>query len=162
MGAPAIEDQVKAATAVFQKDVGDWEAEVDIRPAPGVPIIRQKGTTINRTIGGGRWLIVDHKTEGGFEGHGIYGWDASTGKYTGAWVDSMQTCIARSEGTWDPDTRTMTFETEATHQGRTIRYRETIQTLEDGSQVYRNVVPTPDGGEFEMIRATYRRVSGNT
>ncbi len=144
-------------TAVFAKDEGVWDAEVEIRPGPGAPVVRQKGVSTNRRIGGGRWLIVDYRAESGFEGHGVYGYDAAKGKYTAAWVDSMQACIARSEGDWDPATRTMTFVTEATHGGRTIRYREITQTLPDGTQVYRNLVPTPDGGEFEMIRSVYRR-----
>ena len=100
---------------------------------------------------------MDYRADSGFEGHGVYGYDAAKGKYTAAWVDSMQSCIARSEGDWDPATRTMTFVTEAAHGGRTIRYREITQTLPDGTQVYRNLVPTPDGGEFEMIRSVYRR-----
>ena len=51
----------------------------------------------------------------------------------------------------------MTFLTEATHLGRTIRYREITQTVDAKTQVYRNLVPTADGGEFEMIRITYRK-----
>lgn len=152
------EDQLKEATAVFQKDLGVWEAEIEIRPTPGAEPFRQKGSTTNRIIGG-RWLIVDHRAETGYEGHGVYGWDPATGKYTGVWVDSMQSAIARSEGTWDAATRTMTFITETTHQGRPVRYREVIRTLEDGTQVYSNLVPAPDGSEFEMIRSTYRKIA---
>lgn len=69
----------------------------------------------------------------------------------------MQAAIARSEGAWDPAKRTMTFTTEVTHGDRTVRYREITETQEDGTQIYRNLVPAPDGSEFEMIRATYRR-----
>jgi hypothetical protein len=144
------------AIAVFAKDLGDWDAEVEVRPGPGAPPLAQRGVSTNRLVGG-KWLVIDYRADSGFEGHGIYGWDASKGKYTGAWVDTMQTCIARSEGTWDPATRTMTYLTEATHGGGTIRYRELTQTVEDGVLLYRNLVPMPDGGEFEMIRTVYRR-----
>lgn len=47
----------------------------------------------------------------------------------------MQTAISRAEGSWDSATKTQP----------------------DGSLVNRNLVPTPAGGEFEMIRTTYRR-----
>ena len=150
-----IETQI-AAVAVFQKDVGEWDADIEVRPAPGAPAIKQKGVSTNRLVSG-RWLVVDYRADSGFEGHGIYGWDSAKRKYTGAWVDSMQTCIARSEGTWDPSKRTMTFLTETTHGGRTIQYRETTETRDDGTQVYRNLVPTPDGGEHEMIKTVLRR-----
>lgn len=154
----SIAEKLALAVKVFEKDVGTWDAEVEVRPAPGAEVVRQKGVSINRIVGD-RWLVVDYHAEGGFEGHGIYGWDSSTGRYTGAWVDSMQTSIARSVGSWDPERRTMTFETETKHGDRVIRYREITETLADGSQVYRNVFATPDG-EHEMIRTIYRRKSG--
>ncbi len=69
----------------------------------------------------------------------------------------MQTAISRANGTWDGATKTMTYHVEVTHEGKTVRYREETRTLPDGSQVYRNLLPTPDGGEFEMIRTTYRK-----
>jgi hypothetical protein len=53
----------------------------------------------------------------------------------------------------------MTFETEANQGGTSYRYREITQTMPDGSQHYRNLVPMPDGGEFEIIRSVYRRRS---
>ena len=153
----SLEEQIAAATAVFAKDEGVWDADVEIRPGPGASPIRQRGISTNRRVAGGRWLIVDYRAESGFEGHGIYGWDAATGDYTGAWVDSMQTAIARGRGTWDPARKTMTFDLEVSHGGRTIRYREIVETRDPNTQIYRNLVPTPDGGEFEMIRTTYRR-----
>ena len=142
--------------AVLEMDVGEWDAEVEVRPGPDAAPLRQTGLASNRLVAG-KWLVVDYRADSGFEGHGIYGWDEAKGKYTGAWVDSMQTCIARSEGTWDADARTMSYVTEATHRGRIIRYRELRQFLDDGTRLYRNLVPLPDGGEFEMIRTVYRR-----
>ncbi len=152
-----LEERIAAATAVFARDEGVWDADTEVRPGPGAAPVRSKGISTNRRIGGGRWLVVDYHSDSGFEGHGIYGWDASTEKYTGVWVDSMQAAISRAEGAWDPATGTMTFHVEVTHGGHVVRYREVTQTLPDGSRVYRNLVPAPDGGEFEMIRTTYRR-----
>jgi hypothetical protein len=40
---------------------------------------------------------------------------------------------------------------------RSVRYREITQTQEDGSLLYQNLVPLPQGGEFEMVRVIYRR-----
>ena len=69
----------------------------------------------------------------------------------------MQTAIARSEGDWDPSTKTMTLTVEANHDGRSVGYREVTEHRDDGTTVYHNLVPTPDGSELEMITATYRR-----
>ncbi|HSQ60251.1 MAG TPA: DUF1579 family protein, partial [Acidobacteriota bacterium] len=119
------EAAIAAAVAVFQKDVGEWDAVLEVRPQPGAPPLVQKGVYRNRMVGG-RWLIVDYSSDSGFEGHGVYGWDPDLGAYV---------------GTWDPDARTMTFVTEATHGGRPVRYREITQAMPDGTQVYRNLVP---------------------
>src|SRR5512141_2767464 len=112
MSDPKLEERIKAATALFEMDEGVWDGEMEIHPGPGAPALRHKGVSTNRRIAGGRWLVVDFQTDSGFEGHGIYGWDASTGKYTGCWVDSLQTAISRGTGTWNPETKTMTFEVE--------------------------------------------------
>lgn len=70
MNDPKIEEQIAARTAVFEKDVGVWDSEMEIRPAPGAPTARQKGVSTNHLIGG-RWLVVDYRADSGFEGHGI-------------------------------------------------------------------------------------------
>jgi hypothetical protein len=50
----------------------------------------------------------------------------------------------------------LTSHVEVTHGGKEVRYREETTTLPNGSLAHRNFVPTPDGGELEMIRATNR------
>lgn len=143
---------------VFERDVGTWDADSQIRPGPNAAPISMRGVYSNRRIAGGRWLLVDYRSDSGFEGHGVYGWDPSRGAYVGIWVDSTESVIARSEGAWDPATRTMTYVTEAERGGATFRYREITQTLDDGTLLYRNLMPAPDG-EFEMIRIVCRRRS---
>ena len=142
---------------VFERDVGTWDSESQIRPTPASAPIPMKGVYRNRRIAGGRWLVVDYSSDSGFEGHGVYGWDPGHGTYVGIWVDSTESVIARSEGTWDPATRTMTYVTEAERDGGTFRYREITQSLDDGTLLYRNLMPAPGGGEFEMIRIVSRR-----
>lgn len=143
---------------VFQKDVGTWDAEVQTRPAPGAPVQVSRGVATNRLRCGGRWLICEFQNETGFEGHGVYGFDPARGKYTGIWVDPMRTFLALLEGTWDPATKTMTLFGEAQRpDGQPMRWRETTQTLDPDTQVFRFLLPMPDGSEFEMMTVTYRR-----
>lgn len=152
-----LEKAIAEANRVFDRDVGTWDAESVIRPGPNAPPVHSKGMALNRRTAGGRYMVTDYASDKGFEGHGVYGWDPARGKYTGIWVDSTSSAIAHSVGTWDPASRTMTYETVVEHGGRTVRYRETTQTQEDGSLLYRNLVPTPEGGEFELVRVVYRR-----
>ena len=143
---------------VFQKDVGVWDAEVEVRPEPGAPPQRSRGESRNAFTCGGRWLLVEFRNETGFEGRGLYGWDSARRSYVGTWVDSMRGFLAVSEGSWDASARTMTFWTEVQRpDGTPVRWRDVTQTVDADTQVYRSLVPGPDGAEFEMMRVTYRR-----
>lgn len=144
------------AVAVFAKDVGTFDVSLEVRPGPGEPQL-SKGVATGRLISGGTWLVVDFKNETtGFEGHGVYGWDAAKGCYVGNWVDDMRPFMAIAEGTWDPATRTMTWLTDCPSPHGPMRLRETMQSVDDSTQIMRVFIPSPSG-DFEMITATYRR-----
>jgi hypothetical protein len=143
---PPVSDDEAAALAVFQKDIGEWDADLEVTPYPGAGVNRTAGVAINRLVGG-RWVVSDLTTESGFSGHGVYGWDPAQRAYVGIWVDAMSGGIAQGTGTWDEASRTMTYDFEIELQDQ----------LADGTQVYRNLRTMPDGREHEVIRATYRR-----
>jgi len=142
---------------VFEKDLGTWDAEIEVRPQPGTEVQRSRGVTVNRLVGG-RWLVGDYKNETtGFEGHGVYGWDAAKQRYVGTWVDSMRSAMILTEGTWDAATRTMTFVGEMQHGGQTLRWRDITQTVEPGHQLFRTLMADGQGGEWEMMKVDSRR-----
>ena len=143
---------------ILQKDVGTWDAAVEIR-FPGVPAQLSEGEATNRLICGGLWLVSDFRNQTtGFEGHGVYGYDPAKKKYVGTWVDPMRTFLVVAEGTWDPATRTLTMSTEATGPGgKPMRWRELTTTVDADTLRWRQLVPMPDGSEHEMMIVTYRR-----
>lgn len=100
---------------------------------------------------------VADATESGYEGHGVYGRDAVIRRYTGVWVDPMQRAMVRSEGVWDHASRTLCYDTRASDGRTSYRYQETFQRIDDGSELYRNVMTLADGRELEMVRSVYRR-----
>jgi hypothetical protein len=141
---------------VLRKDVGTWDAVVEVKT--GGPTQVSTGVMVGRLACGGLWLVTDFKNETGFEGHGVYGFDPVKGKYTGFWVDPMRTGLAPMEGLWDPSTKTMTMVAELVLPGgRTMRWRETTETVDDDTQVWRSLMPGPDGREVEVMKTTYRR-----
>lgn len=144
---------------VFNKDVGTWDAKLEIRPYAGAPAQLSTAVATNRLICGGLWLIAEFRNETtGFEGHGVYGWDAVKQKYVGVWVDSAQNFLATSEGSWDAATRTMTLWAEATVPGgKRMRWRDVTETRDADTQIFRHIIELPDGADFEMITATYTR-----
>jgi hypothetical protein len=143
--------------SVFQKDVGAWDVALSIRMGPGDPQESQ-GVALGRLVSGGRWLVVEFRNETtGFEGHGVYGWDAVKQRYVGNWVDDMRPFMAIGEGTWDEGTRTMTWLTDVPGpDGNPMRLRETMQAVSDDEKSYRVFVPGP-AGDFEMMTAKYTR-----
>jgi hypothetical protein len=88
---------------LLKQFVGTWEATVKSYMAPGQSN-ESKGTERNRTGMGGLWLIQDFRADfmgQPFQGHGFIGYDPAKKKYVGTWIDSMQTFILITEGTFD-------------------------------------------------------------
>jgi hypothetical protein len=150
-------DRTTDALARLTTEVGTWDTELTITPAPGAEGNRTTGTAVNRFVGG-HWLVSDQVTESGFEGHGVYGWDEAGGAYVATWVDSGGGGMTRGTGHWDETDRTMTYDMEVTlATGRTVRYREVSTRVDADTRTYENLVAAPDGGEHAVIRGTYRR-----
>ena len=76
---------------MLRKDVGTWDATVEMFMAPGAPPEVSKGTE-TVTMMGGFWQITEFKSEmmgQPFEGRGATGYDPAKKKYVGTWVDTM-------------------------------------------------------------------------
>lgn len=145
--------------ALLKKDVGEWDAAITVTPSPGAPPQVSVGRLSGRLIAGGRWLITDFKNHTtGFEGHGIYGYNATAKRYVGTWVDDMRTNLYVGESEWDAASKTMTYVWKATMpNGQAMTWKETSEAVSEDEQIFRVLFPAPDGGEFEMMRAVYRR-----
>src|SRR5687768_4656830 len=111
-----MSDEIK----LFEKDIGTWDGELEVTPQPGAEPQRSTGVMVNRVVGG-RWLVADFKNATtGFEGHGIYGWDAAKRCYVGTWVDPMRSSLVIATGTFEPEARRMTYRYELAHGERTF------------------------------------------
>jgi len=148
---------MNAETKLFEKDIGTWDAEIEVIPQPGADPQRSTGVMVNRLVGG-RWLVASFKNEAtGFEGHGIYGWDATKQAYVGTWVDPMRSSLVVAEGTLDEAARTMTYRFELIQNGRTMRWRDVTTFVDDNTQVFRSILELAPDREHEVLTATYRR-----
>jgi Protein of unknown function (DUF1579) len=154
-----MSDSISPELARLQNDVGDWNAEITVTPQPGAAPQASTGRLTGRLISGGRWLVLDFKNHTtGFEGHGLYGFNPASGRYVGTWVDDMRTNLYLGEGDWDSATSTMTYHWKAAMpDGRNMAWRETTKRISDNEKEFRVVFSSPDGSEFEMMRAIYRR-----
>ena len=95
---------------MLKKDVGTWDATVEMFMAPGAPPAVSKGTE-TVTMMGGFWQLTEFKSEmmgQPFEGRGAMGYDPAKKKFVGTWVDTMAPAYYTVEGTYDAATKTLT------------------------------------------------------
>ena len=144
---------------LFDKDVGEWDAVVDVYAGP-TPT-SSKGKMTSRLTCGGLWLVSDYVADSGFSGHGMWTWDAAKKKYVGVWADHVMSFLAPGEGTWDPATKTMTFWYEAKIGDKTVRWRQTTQLVDENTQLFKSFMPESAGGPEdapkEMMKVVYTR-----
>jgi hypothetical protein len=142
---------------VLAADAGRWRATIEVWPERGAAGQMSEGTLVCRMCG--PWLVSDFKNEtSGFEGHGISGWDSVHGRYVSTWVDPLRRGLVVMQGRWDEQARTMSFVGEMTRpDGSRMRWREVTERPEDDVRVFRSFVPSPEGGDFEVMTVRYKR-----
>jgi hypothetical protein len=148
---------------ILKKDVGAWDATVESKMDPsGKPNV-SKGVETNTLLGDGLWMIQDFKADlmgTPFQGHGITGYDPSKKKYVGTWVDSMSAGLSKTEGTYDPKTKTMTTWVEGPGpDGTMMKMRSTSEWKDANTRVFTMYSPAGQGEEFAMLKITYKRRS---
>ena len=90
--------------------VGSWDSVTKIWMAPGAPPAESKGTSENKWLVDGRWLMSS--STGSMMGQpysatGIMGYDNFRKKYVMTYVDSMTTAMLASEGHRTQDGETL-------------------------------------------------------
>jgi hypothetical protein len=105
---------------------GSWNYTIKMwmNPDPNAKPQESKGTATRKSIMGGRYFEMDvtgkmqMPGEDGkmkdmqFKGMAVEGYDNVKKKFVSSWVDNMGTGITYSEGTYDPATKTFTFNME--------------------------------------------------
>jgi len=93
-----------------------------------------------------------------FTGHGMHGYDNTTGKHWSTWNDSMSTGLMVSEGSCD-DAGACTFTgswNDPVTKGE-ITARMTTKWTSPGVEVFEMYTPGPDGKEMKMMEITYTK-----
>jgi hypothetical protein len=146
---------------VLKREVGTWDAVVELTPGQGAPPTKSTGVEVNTMGCGGLCLITDLKADMmgvAFEGHGIGTWDAAKKKYVGTWMDSMSTGIAVTEGTYDAAARRFTGSVEGPDAtGKVTRSRTVSEWRDEKTRVFTMHVTGSDGKDAEVLRITYTK-----
>jgi len=105
---------------------GNWNYTIKMwmNPDPNAKPQESKGTATRKSVMGGRYFVMDvsgkmqmpgedgKMTDMQFKGMAVEGYDNMKKKFVSSWIDSMGTGIQPSEGTYDPATKTFTFNME--------------------------------------------------
>lgn len=142
---------------VLAREVGSWAAEITVHIGPGAPSVSH-GRLEGRLVAGGAWLVTEYRNPGtGFEGHGVYGWDAVACAFTGTWVDNGTMALRVMHGRWDPDSETMVYEAHIEHP-TAMTHRQITRWHGRDARDFSSSVVFPDGKERLVMTAQYRRI----
>jgi hypothetical protein len=158
--APGSTAPPAAATDLFRRFAGTWDATMQVVGPPGEPPEVLNGIEINTTGGQGLWVTGDFRSqiEGRpFQGHALLTWDAASAKFRRLWADSTSPVFWISEGNWDPKTSTLTMWIETRNSsGNPVRWREET-IFQDEGRVFTMYIPGPTTVEAAAMTITYHR-----
>jgi hypothetical protein len=133
---------------------GTWEATANFGG------MESKGMMVYKMDLGGLWLVGDFEGDMGgmkFKGKGLDSYDPMKKKYVGIWCDSMSCSPMVSEGTYDPEKKTMTMMGEGPGQdGKPMRYKMVTEEKDKDTMVM-TMYGMQGGNEQQMMTITYKR-----
>lgn len=160
MGAPG-EEHLR-----FADFVGTFRATVKLWMGPREPNV-STGTMVNSMDLGGRYLFecyTGDPAEGpfpNFEGRGYWGFNTTTSKYEGFWIDNASTAMQTEVGEVDASGRvwTMTGEVVNPQNGSVLKKRTVIRLKDRDHHSMESFFAGPDGHEFKGMEIEYERTS---
>lgn len=142
---------------------GKFRARVRLWMGPGDPVV-STGTMTNSFDLGGRFLRQDYRGDPGegpfpdFEGRGFWGYNTTTKRYEGFWIDNVSTMMQTEAGDVDDSGKvwTMTGEMPDPQSGEMMNRRSVI-TLQDSDRHKLEIFFSKAGREFKAMEIDYER-----
>jgi hypothetical protein len=149
--------------ALLKQFEGTWDAKVTMW-MPNTPEMVFTGTMVNTMVHGGRYLSHDFKSEFGgepFSGSGQFGYNNTSKRWEGTWLDSATTGIQFSTGTFDGKKGEWTMTCEFDHPlGYKAKQREVITLAGDHAHRMMMYCTDKDGKEQKVMAIEYTRAGG--
>lgn len=139
--------------------VGTFNAKVRVYLEPGKPPVESTGTMVRTMMFGGRYLREDFQGDIGgqkFQGMGLVGYDFILRKYMSVWLDSESTDMMISQGTYNPATKTFTYESDQVD----LKARDVLRMVSDDEQyfeMFRTPAQPKGAKEFKVLDIRYTR-----
>ena len=135
--------------------VGEWKSKNTFWMDPaGEPMVSE-GTVKFEMIMGGRYMKSTHKgmvMGMPFTGMNLQAYDNATKEFVAVWIDNLGTGLSVSNGTYDEGAKTLNFTGTMIDpmSGNEVKYRQTIQLLNDNHQVMEMFIYS-NGKEFKNM-----------
>ena len=147
---------------LLAKMEGDWNTEGKMWMDPKAQPMANTGEASYKMVLGGRYQESQFKSDfmgQPFEGKGIMAYDNFKKQFESTWMDNMGTGIMKTEGKFDPATKTfnMTGKMVDPTTGKECTVRETLKMVDDDTHVmtmYNTVGGSP---EFKTMEMTFKR-----
>jgi hypothetical protein len=125
---------------------GTWSYTIKfwMNPDPNAPPQQSSGIAVRKPIMDGRYFVLDvsgkvqmpgldgKPKDVNFKGMSIEGYDNVKKKFVATWIDNMGTGIEFSDGTYDPATKTFTYNSEIEPMpGVKTQVREAVKLVDN-------------------------------
>jgi hypothetical protein len=176
-GQPSAEDMQKMMALAQPNEnhkllgglAGTWSYDVSMWMDPAAPPQKSKGTAVCKAMMDGRYymtnVIGQMEMPGAdgkmkkvtFKGMSLDGYDNVKKKFVSSWVDNMGTGIMMSEGTYDPSTKTFTYDSEVEMMpGKTTKVRATTRMVDKDHHTF-EWFEDRGGQEVKTMEINYTR-----
>ena len=140
---------------------GNWEGTFTIH-TPGAGVMESKGTVKREWILDGRFMLeqvrADMGPEGEFVGYGVLGYNNAEERYETFWIDNLSTAMIRDNGTYNADTKQMSFRGKARNMaGQMVTTRGELDLSDPDRHVYRGYEIGSDGVERLAIEGVMEK-----
>ena len=147
------------------KQVGTWDVEFKMWPAPGADPMESMGISKNTMALGDRFLHVSYKGEfmgEAFEGMGFSGYDNFLKKHTDLWMDNMGTVMFTSEGHCEKGGKVIKLagELDDPMTGKKKMLKSVNRMINDDKYMVEMYDKDQNGKEFKHMELTYTRKAG--
>jgi Protein of unknown function (DUF1579) len=156
---------------MLEEGVGSWTYGVKMWMSPDAPAMESSGTSVGRSVFGGRYVITEHTgkmqmpgadgkmQDMEFKGMATEGYDNAKKKFIASWIDNMGTGIMYMEGTYDAGSKTLTYLGEYEMiPGTKTKVRETIKLTDKNHRTF-EFYEDRGGKEVKTMEINYTRKS---
>ena len=141
---------------------GEWETNSESVMAEGQPAMKCQGK-IQAKMLGGFWVVLELESDMmGMKINALQtiGYDDTSKKYVGTWVDSMMNHLWKYEGTVDATGKILTLESEGPNfleAGKTAKYRDVYEFKSKDLIITTSLAQDKDGEWITFMTGTAKR-----